>query len=80
MITTIILWILIGAYLGITMAHSICQDEIKQFEWEKYSDYNDLYINMTLIGIVLGPFTLIWLLQISYTWKIHWNIFKWYKK
>lgn len=77
MIYIIILWLLIGFYLGFVCAHSIAQDDIKMFNKLSYKEYKYLYIILPLCTMFFGPIALIWILETSATWDIHWNIFKW---
>lgn len=76
----IILWLLVGYYLGFVCVHSIVQDELKLFSWERYEGNRLIYVVLPLVLSLFGPLTIMHVLRVQVDWKLHWNIFKWVKR
>jgi hypothetical protein len=78
--TIIILWIIVGFYLGFVCAHSMAQTEISYFRGVcHYKNFIRGYIILPISMALFGLIGLLFVLQVSLTWKIHWNPFKWVK-
>lgn len=75
----LIIYLLIGGYLGFVIAHSINQSFIEKFNKPEFGFI--IYLLLTIASTAGGFFIILNILQIKYTseFKLHWNPFNWKK-